>query len=430
MTAGKRNLYPLQLTNTLTREKEPFRSKEADRVKMFTCGPSVYKEQHLGNYRTFLYEDILQRYLGYLGYDVHRVINFTDIEDKAVEEAHRRKTSLDKMTAQIIKHFLSDSQRLHIALPEYIPRATNCADTAAHIIRVLLDKEQVYWEDKDAFFDPLTFPEFGKLFGLDMRRWPKKRRLFRKDTYPGQRWNLGDFIVWHGCKGKNDMCWDTEIGRGRPSWNIQDPAMILQTLGTWVDISCGGVDNLYRHHDYTIAIMESYSNQKFANYWLHGQHLLIDGKKMSKQKGNVLHVQSLLDQGYTPQEIRFFLIYGSYRKSLNLTSETLSVAREKRRKIQGWIEDSFHGPYAPDPKIGGEREYHKFLREDFEKMMSDDLNVSGAVDAIDSRLEELAHHKREGKLGEQVVARFWDVLADIDQVLQLDIAVVKEPQHA
>ncbi|MFP4416512.1 MAG: class I tRNA ligase family protein [Chitinivibrionales bacterium] len=428
MTSSDRIFYPLYLTNTLTRKKEKFRSEREGQVKMFTCGPSVYKNQHLGNYRTFLYEDILQRYLSYLGYDVQRVINFTDVEDKAIEQAHRRGIGLDELTAPVIERFFSDARKLRIALPEFIPRATNCADSAAHIIKVLLDKGHVYRLGPDAYFDPLTFEGFGKLFGLDMSRWPKKRRLFGEDTYPGQRWNLGDFIVWHGCKGKHDICWNTEIGHGRPSWNIQDPAMILQTLGTWVDISCGGVDNLYRHHDYTIAIMESYSNRTFANYWLHGEHLFIDGQKMSKTKGNVLSVQSLIDQGYTPQEIRFFLTYSQYRRKLNITTQTVSDAGRKRERILRSIRDAFHGPYAPDPKIGGDRLYYRELLEEFEQKMSDDLDVQGTIDAVDAKLQQLAEHKRDGKLGEQVVSQFWDVLARIDQVLQLGLSSVV--QHA
>lgn len=175
-----------------------------------------------------------------------------------------------------------------------------------------------------SIFDPLKFKEFGKLAKLDLRKWPKKKRRFHKDTYIGARWNRGDSILWHGYNKRDKVCWNTAIGRGRPAWNIQDAAMIAESLGFTIDIACGGVDNIARHNDYTIAIMESLSRRQLARYWFHVAHLLIDRKKMSKSKGNIIYPDDLLKRGYDGSHIRFFLIYSHYRKRLSFNYDRFS----------------------------------------------------------------------------------------------------------
>lgn len=306
----------LKLYNTMSRKKEVFKPLEEKKVKMFTCGPSIYQRPHIGNFRSFLYEDVLHRYLEYLGYDVERVLNFTDVEDKAIAEAKKRGTTLTEVTNRAADKFFEDAKFLRVKPPTHNPRSSTTIDQAVHLIKVLLEKGYAYWHEGDVFYDPLEFKGFGKLYGLDMSRWPKKKRRFRKDTYTGTRWNLGDFILWHGYKEGDEVYWGTEIGRGRPAWNIQDAAIATKYLGFEMDISCGGVDNLYRHHDYTIAVAEAVSGREYARYWLHGEHLLVDGKKMSKSRGNIVYPDSLLEQGYSPEHIRCYLICGHYRKKM------------------------------------------------------------------------------------------------------------------
>jgi cysteinyl-tRNA synthetase len=222
----------LRLHNTLTDRKEIFRPRDrAGPVTLFTCGPSIYDQPHIGNYRTFLYEDILQRHLDYLGYDVNRLINFTDVEDKSIARAKELGMSVSQLTEPIAERFHRECETLRIQLPPGpVPRSSTSVDQAVVLIQRLLDKGYAYRHQKDIFYDPLKFKGFGKLYGLDMSRWPKKRVRFRQDTYPGQRWNLGDFILWRGRRNSSsdEPCWDTELGRGRPAWNIQDPAMITK----------------------------------------------------------------------------------------------------------------------------------------------------------------------------------------------------------
>jgi cysteinyl-tRNA synthetase len=223
----------LCLYNTLTQKIEPFQPQNDRHVKMYSCGPSTYQPAHIGNYRTFLYEDVAQRYLEYLGYSVTRAMTLTDVEDKAVAEAKKEGVTLEALTARNEAAFFSDFELLKIKRPNYAVRASAAVEQAVALINQLVKGGYAYWYRyhgaENAYFDPLKFEGFGKLAHLDMSKWPKKRRRFHKDTYPGTPWNQGDFVLWHGCQ-TDDICYDTPIGRGRPAWNIQDAAIITQHL--------------------------------------------------------------------------------------------------------------------------------------------------------------------------------------------------------
>jgi cysteinyl-tRNA synthetase len=415
---------PLKLRNTLTRKIEIFDAPRDRAVKMFTCGPSVYKPQHLGNYRTFLYEDILHRLLLYLGYSVQRVINFTDVEDKALHEAEMRGVdSLEAVTAPVIEQFLADARRLHIMLPAHIPRSSTSVDTAASIIEALIAQGHAYRYRGNIYYDPLTFSGFGKLFGLDMSRWPKKKKRFSKDTYPGQRWNLGDFILWHGCSARQTLgCWDSAIGRGRPSWNVQDPAIILKHLGQQIDIHCGGIDNLYRHHDYTIAVLEGYSGEApLSRYWLHGEHLLVDGRKMSKKKGNVSYPLDLARKGLSDRDIRFFLIDGHYRSKKNLTDTALQRCCDRRSAMKTRLEALTADAVRDEGMPNRANEHaHGFL-EAFEAGICNDLHVDSAIRAVEKQIEGLMSRHQALPLARDDQAEVYKAMRCIDSVLNIGL---------
>ncbi len=411
---------PLCLTNTLTRRKDPFKCREVNKVKMFTCGPSIYSRPHIGNYRTFLFEDILLRYLEYLDYDVERVINFTDIEDKAIAGAREKGVTLKDLTTLVAEQFFKGADLLKIKLPDYIPRSSTSVDQAVHLINILLEKGYAYRHGHDIFYDPLKFKGFGKLFGLDMSRWPKRKKRFRKDTYPGQRWNLGDFILWHGHKeGAGNVWWETEIGKGRPAWNIQDPAIITKHLGYQVDICCGGADNLYRHHDYTIAIIEAISGEELAKYWLHGEHVLIGGSKMSKSRGNAVYPESILEKGYQAGHLRFYLIYEHYRQKLDLTMEGLRVSSDKLDSLRDTVRGVTEAGSRTGESDKSVAELIDSLLTTFERHMNDDLDVKGACDGIQTQLARLIALKTDGRLGAGDCARIREVLHRIDGVFQI-----------
>ncbi len=410
------NLY-----NTMTRKKEPFKARQDKLVKIFTCGPSIYQTTHIGNYRTFLFEDILVRYLEHLGYKVERVLNFTDVEDKAVDLAKKKGKKIKELTNDVVEKFNQEIKLLRIKPPTYNPRSSDSVNQAVKIIKELLKKDIAYWYQGDVFYDPLKFSGFGRLYGLDMTLWPKKKKRFKKDTYPGMRWNLGDFILWHGCREGENVCFDDQLGSGRPSWNVQDTAMATKFLGFKIDICCGGIDNLYRHHDYNIAVAEGVSGETYANYWLHGAHLFIYGKKMSKSIGNIIYLEDLQKDGYPPESVRFYLIYSHYRKRLNFTKKQFQEASERLDGFKKLVDEVLDlrtcklgaetEPAAKDTIIG--------LVHSFEECMNNDLDVRCAFDDLNETINKLTKFKSEGKLDKEYSKLLKHNLKEIDKVLQV-----------
>ncbi len=380
---------------------------------MFTCGPSTYQRAHIGNYRTFLFEDILQRYLEYLGYSVTRLMALTDVEDKAIIQAKKEDLSVEELTRKNEDSFFEDFQLLRIKKPDFPVRASLAVDQAVILISKLLDSGYAYWYQhkgiKNAYFNALKFKDFGKLAHLDLKRWPKQKRRFHKDTYSGTPWNMGDFIVWHGC-GLNDVCYETSIGRGRPAWNIQDAAIITKNLGFTIDIACGGIDNLVRHHDYTIAIAEAISGKQFSRYWLHGEHLFVDGKKMSKSLGNVYYTSDVLAKGFSGAELRFFLIYGHYREKLNFTFEKLKDTSQRLNSLRCMV-----------AQLRAEKSTEQLMKpgdfaRDFESYMNNDLDVKGAFDSLYQKVEEI--QQKHQSISSEKTKNMLSDLRRIDCVLQ------------
>ncbi len=409
----------LQLQNSMTLKKEPFEPINNRTVKMFSCGPSIYRRPHIGNYRTFIWEDTLQRYLEYLGYDVRRVLNFTDIEDKSIEEAQMLGESVTEVTGAVAERFMQETAKLRIKLPDKIPRSSTSVQQAARIIQQLIEKGYAYRYRGNIFFDPLKFKDFGKLYKLDMSRWPKEKRRFKLDTYPGQRWNYGDFILWHGYKEGDPVYWDTEIGRGRPAWNIQDPAMISESLGYALDIFCGGIDNMVRHHDYNIAVMESVSGQELARYWLHGQHVLVNGKKMSKSLDNIVYPEDLLARDFSWEHIRFGLLYRHYRRRLNLTMEFFSKLSARLDKLREMVAAILKGPHGEPAADDSVQEMIKELSERFETAMNNDLDTQNAFEGVFGAVSGLHNLKKAGRIGKKDADVVSEKLHKIDGVLQV-----------
>ncbi len=411
----------LSLYNSLTLKTEPFQPLEDKKVKMYTCGPSTYQRPHIGNYRTFLFEDILQRYLEYLGYSVTRLLTLTNVEDKALAQAKKEGLSVEEVTSRNEETFFKEFELLHIKRPDYAVRASAIVDQAVKLITALIDKgvayKYLYEGAENVYYDPLKFSGFGKLAHLDMKDWPKKKRRFHKDTYPGMPWNKGDFVLWYDCKVNEIVCWDTPLGRGRPAWNIQDAAMVTKHLGFSIDIGCGGIDNLVRHHDYTLAIAEAVSGTPFATYWLHGGHLYVNGQKMSKSKGNVLYTKDLLSKGYSNQQIRFFLIYGAYREKCNFTWENLDQTSRKLNQLKATATELLKTEsFSPDPEAKALAVRIPLV---FEQHMNDNLDVEAAFEAVCDVVSELFALMEKGKLGKTDAKTAIGGLQKVDGVLQV-----------
>lgn len=413
----------LTLTNTLSRQKELFRSRETGVARIFTCGPSTYRRPHIGNYRSFMYEDLLVRYLEYLGYTVHRVINFTDVEDKTVSEAAEAGESIQAITGAVQDHFFQETELLKIKLPPRIPRATESVDTAVRMIQKLVSDGHAYEHEGKYYFRPATARNFGRLYGLDLRRMPKRSVRFGFDTYEGRRWNLGDFVLWHpedkGGVMPEGSSWDTEIGRGRPGWNIQDPAMIVENLGNQIDIQCGGIDNLFRHHDYNIAVMEAYTGADFANVFLHGEHLFIDGEVMSKSAGNVTYPEHLLAQGYEARHLRYVLMSVHYRTRMNFTAEAMAEAAAFVDSLRDRIASVLDSTAIPEHAAGLPELPHDHpaiqLVTAFEAHMGDDLSAANALAAVD----EVLTATESATPDESARVHLAQAIRNIDEVLQI-----------
>ena len=408
----------MKIYNSLSRSIEEFKSREKGKVKIFTCGPSIYRRPHIGNYRTFLYEDILVRYLEFLGYEVERIINFTDVEDKTISEAAEKNSTVKELTENAATYFYRETKELGIKLPPEIPKSSTSVPEAAMIIQRLMEKGFAYRYGNDIFFDPLKKKDFGKLFRLDMSTWPKHKVRFKRDTYNGRRWNRGDFILWHGYSGGNEPYWDTVIGKGRPSWNIQDPAMIVKHLGDQVDINCGGIDNIYRHHDYNIAVMEAYSGKPYANYYMHGEHLFVNGKPMSKSRGNILYPEDILSMGYTAAHLRFYLTYTHYRTKLNFTEKDFA---EKASLLDGCLGviRTLLGAGGPQVSEGDRRVIQGLIGEiipRFKLFMDEDLSVGRAFDAVYSSLRDIHSHTLGKPLPLELATALREALVKIDSV--------------
>jgi cysteinyl-tRNA synthetase len=396
----------------LTRRTERFRPADKKAVTVFTCGPSVYQRAHIGNFRTFLFEDILVRYLEYSGYAVRRGMNFTDIEEKTISEAEKQKTPLKALTERNIQGFIREMKCLRMKMPDYLPRASESVYEAVEIIECLLDRGIAYRHRGNVYFDPLKVPGFGQLYGIDMKRWPSKKRRFHKDTYPGVQWNLGDFVLWHGFKKGDKHFWDTRIGRGRPSWNIQDPGMVGKHFHATLSLYCGGIDNLYRHHDYTKAILESVRPYPMAKYWLHCQHLLVNGKKMSKSKGNVLYTEDLQRLGYSMAETRFYLTYGHYREMLNFSEKQICATVNRLRHFRELIR-TIRNQKGTDADNRGETAQR--LKKTFEGHMDNDLNLGKAFDGLYEVLSGVYHEAAKPDEAAGIVR----TLQEIDRVFNV-----------
>jgi cysteinyl-tRNA synthetase len=407
----------LRLYNTLTRKVEPFVPMQDSEVKMYTCGPSTYQRAHIGNHRTFLFEDVLQRYLEYIGYKVIRLITLTDVEDKAIVQAQKENLTVEQLTSKNEAVLFEDFKLLKIKTPNYAVRASSAVDQASYLIKQLVEGGYVYWYRYrgvcNAYFDPLKFAGFGKLAHLDMSKWSKKKRRFHRDTYSGTPWNMGDFIVWHGC-GLGGVCYQTPIGSGRPAWNIQDPAIVTKHLGFSIDVACGGIDNLVRHHDYNIAIAEGVSGKQFSRYWLHGGHLFVDGKKMSKSLGNVYYTKNVTDRGFSGSQLRFFLIYASYREKLNFTFERIAQTSKKLAAFQSMVKDL--ETQKSNNSSTETEELVKNVLPTFEGAMNNNLDVEGAFDNLYALVSRL--HEKRGALAGNVWKNLLGDLRRIDTVFQ------------
>jgi cysteinyl-tRNA synthetase len=364
----------LRVYNTLSNRIETFQSLKKNEVGLYTCGPTVYDFNHIGNFRSYVFEDLVKRYLLYLGYRVNHVMNITDIEDKIINKAMEMKCDLDEVTGRYIDAFYRDLDRLNVLRADVYPRATRHIKEMIAMIDTLVEKGFAYEKGGSVYFALDQFPDYGRLANIE------RDKLFtgmRVDADEYERDNVQDFVLWKG-KKEGEPHWDTRFGPGRPGWHIECSAMSMKYLGAHFDIHMGGVDNIFPHHENEIAQSQCATGEPFVNYWIHCQHLIADGQKMSKSLGNFYLLDDLIDRGYDTMAIRFLLISTHYRKLLNFTLAGLDQARQSLKRITDFI-FTLEGLKAPEGETGRLGEFIKGNEAKFKENMDDDFNISGAL---------------------------------------------------
>lgn len=327
------------LYNTLTRSVEPFAPEDGNTVRMYTCGPTVYNHAHVGNFRTFLFEDLLRRAMRLGGWDVYQVMNLTDVDDKIIKRAAERGVTISEVTEPVIEAFHDDRRFLRIEDAETYPRATEHIPEMIALVASLVERGLAYQaEDGSVYFAIDKFASYGRLSRLDTREIKSGARV-AQDDYTKE--NAQDFALWKAAKDEDEAtaaAWESPWGRGRPGWHLECSAMAMRYLGATMDIHCGGVDLIFPHHEDEIAQSEGATGQTFSRFWCHGEFLLTDGSKMAKRVGNVATVADLREQGVSAAAFRAFVFSTHYRKQLNLSSDALESAIEGVRRVGDFAE--------------------------------------------------------------------------------------------
>ena len=372
----------LRLFNTLTRKKEEF-VPSGDVVGIYTCGPSVYQYAHIGNFRAFVFEDVLVRYLRFKGYKVKRVMNLTDIEDKAITTARKEGKSLHELTEFYSKIFFEDMEALDLLPADVFPRATEHVPEIIGIIKKLMENGYAYiGNDGSVYYEVSKFNGWGQLSHLKLKQGKKK---IKRDEWGEDSAIISDFALWKSYEKKDgEVFWETELGKGRPGWHIECSAMCSKHLGTRFDIHVGGVDNIYPHHEMVIAQNSGAFGENPSKYWLHCRHLMVNGNKMSKSSGNFYTLRDLLGMGYRPMAIKYLLLSMSYRRRLNFTFEGLKDADKKFEKLRNTIARLKKADGADSCGKIAEKAVRKF-----EKAMDDNLNTGKAIEVLEGFVEEI-----------------------------------------
>ena len=324
----------LRLYNTLSRQVEAFAPADGTTVRMYTCGPTVYNPAHLGNFRTFLFEDLMRRVLALRGWRVHQVMNLTDVDDKIIKRAQEKGQTITEVTEPVIAIFHRDREYLRIQAAEQYPRATDFIPQMIALVERLVARGIAYQaDDGSVYFAIARFPGYGRLSRLDTREIKAGARVIQDDY---SKENAQDFALWKAAKPEDEAtgaAWDSPWGRGRPGWHLECSAMAMDLLGETLDLHCGGIDLIFPHHEDEIAQSEAASGVPFARVWCHGAFLLTDGAKMAKRVGNVSTVSDLREARFSAAALRHFVFNTHYRKELNLSDEALESSRQAVRRV-------------------------------------------------------------------------------------------------
>jgi len=415
----------VRLFNTASRTLELFEplDTEGRSVKMYTCGPTVYNFAHIGNFRAYIFEDLLQRHLEIRGYDVQRVMNLTDVDDKTIAGCRRCQVPLADFTQQFKDAFFADLDTLRIKRAAHYPAATEpkYIERMIEMISELQSQDVAYQaEDGSVYFRIARFAKYGQLAHLNLDELRPSGRI-QSDEY--EKESVGDFALWKAwVPDDGDVFWESPWGRGRPGWHIECSAMATSLLGPQLDIHCGGVDNIFPHHEAEIAQSECITGKQFTKYWLHCAHLMVDGQKMSKSLGNFYSIRDLLERNYSGREIRYALLSVHYRLPLNFTLPGLDAARSALERLDAWGERLrlFVGDTPPTPDESPAKK--RFL-----EALDDDLNISGALGHLFDWVRESNRALDAGSLTPAEAARVLADFTSLNSILEFEPEAASVP---
>ncbi|MCX7603734.1 MAG: cysteine--tRNA ligase [Bryobacteraceae bacterium] len=404
----------LRFYNTLTQRLEEFRPLDGHTVRMYTCGPTVYHYVHIGNFRTFSFQDVLRRVLRMRGWKLFHVMNITDVDDKIIRNAVAEGKSLKEYTAPYTEAFLEDAAKLRLERPEKLVFATDHIPDMVEAIRRLAERQHTYESEGSVYFRISSFPEYGKLSHTNFSGNIAGARV---DVDEYEKADARDFVLWKARK-PGEPYWDTPLGPGRPGWHIECSVMAMKYLGETIDIHTGGVDLIFPHHENEIAQSECITGKPFARFWLHAEHLMVEGQKMSKSLGNFYTLRDILARGWAPEAIRYLLISAPYRKQLNFTFDGLKAAAsaiERLRNFQTRLETERFDPGIDEDQ---EQRAAKALA-DYHEGLDDDLNTADALGAVFEFIRETNIAMDQGRFRAGNVASAKKLLGDFDLVFDV-----------
>lgn len=397
----------LKFYNTLTRQKEDFLPIDGQEVRMYSCGPTVYNYPHIGNYRAYIFSDVLKRVLLYSGFKVKHIMNLTDIDDKTIDGSRKEKKTLKEFTEFYTEEFYKDIKVLNVLIPTKFTKATDYIEEMVDLIKKLLDKGLAYKsEDNSIYFDIKKFKGYGKLSHLIIENQKENASgRIKSDEYDKD--NVQDFALWKAWNEKDgDVFWNTELGKGRPGWHIECSAMSMKNLGEQIDIHTGGVDNIFPHHENEIAQSEGVTNKQFVKYWMHNEWVLVDQKKMAKSANNFYTLMDLIKRGVDPLAYRFWLLMGHYRTRMNFVWDAIEGSEIALKRL-----------YRLYMELGGGvGNIDDNYQQKFKKHLEDDLDTPRVLSTLWDLIKDNNVSNQDKKA----------TILDIDRVLGLGFENLKD----
>jgi cysteinyl-tRNA synthetase len=409
-------MHEIQVHNTLSGKVEPFVPLKPGLVHMYTCGPTVYDFAHIGNFRTFIFQDVLRRFLKLRGFKLTHVMNLTDVDDRIIANAAAAGIGIREYTEKYVQAFFDDCRTLSVESPEHWIRATENIDSMVALIQKLQKKTYTYDSEGSIYYRIGKFKDYGKLSKIDLSGIQAGARV-DNDRY--EKESARDFALWKAPK-PGEHFWETAIGPGRPGWHIECSAMAMKFLGDTIDIHTGGIDLAFPHHENEIAQSEAATGKPFVRYWLHAEHLLVEGEKMSKSAGNFFTLRDLFGKGYKPSALRFALASVPYRRQLNFTFDGLQQATSSVERLRNFAARLKNEKF-PAGKQKGMAERIARAAGDFDAGLSDDLNTAQALAAMFDFVREanIAMDKGEFRSGEvKAVQEFLTIFDKVFAVLE------------